>query len=185
MQQGKQPMTRVLKIARMGHPILSQRSHEVLDPTSGETQEIINQMLVTADDIGEYAGLAAPQVFIPQRIVIFQIPAKNSRGTSAEDIPLTIMINPEIEITDDEPILDWEACFSVPGLMGLVPRHKGIRYHYTTPEGERITREATLHHARVIQHECDHLDGVLYPQRMRDLTKLAFLEEGIRYLREK
>lgn len=173
---------RILKIARMGHPILRQRSEEITNPSSAEVQQMISDMLATIDDYGPLTGLAAPQVFIPKRIVVFSIPKERSRNTLDADIPLTIMINPAIEILDQETFLDWEACLSIPSLMGEVPRYKYIRYRYLLPTGERVTREASLHHARVIQHECDHLDGILYPQRMTDMARLSFQEEASRYL---
>ena len=92
-------------------------------------------------------------------------------------MPPTVLVNPEITPLDDEIVEGWEACLSVPGLTGWVPRHARIAYRAFTPEGERIEREASGFHARVVQHECDHLDGVLYPMRMTDLSKLMFIEE--------
>lgn len=177
MEQG-----RILKIARMGHPVLRQRAQEVTDPCSSETQQIISDMLATMSDYGTLTGLAAPQVFIPKRIVIFSIPKERSRGTLDEDIPLTIMINPIIEILNQEKFLDWEGCLSLPSLVGEVPRYKHIRYHYLSSTGKQTVKEASLHHARVVQHECDHLDGILFPERMVDLARFSFQEEALTYL---
>jgi peptide deformylase len=117
------------------------------------------------------------------RIVIFQAPG--NRATVPEDAeeafdhtaPLTVLINPRIEILTDEMEDGWEGCLSVPGLRGIVPRYTHLRYSGLTHEGERIEREARGFHARVVQHECDHLDGILYPQRMRDMSKLLFESE--------
>ena len=95
----------------------------------------------------------------------------------AEPVAPIALVNPEIIPLDGEKVGGWEACLSVPGLTGWVPRHAAIRYRAVTPEGEAIDREATGFHARVVQHECDHLDGMLYPMRMTDLSKLMFLEE--------
>ena len=175
-------MGRILKLARMGHPVLREKSHNVISPSDFETQQTITDMLATMENYGLLTGLAAPQVFIPKRIVIFSLPKERSRGTVEEDIPLTIMINPVIDVLDQELISDWESCLSLPSLMGKVPRYKSIRYHYLTPTGEKIMREASFHHARVVQHECDHLDGILFPQRMIDMTSFSFREEAEKYL---
>jgi peptide deformylase len=92
-------------------------------------------------------------------------------------VPLTVMVNPEIEPLDDATAMGWEGCLSVPGLAGMVPRHDRIRYRFRTLDGETVERTAEGFHARVVQHECDHLDGILYPQRMTDLSLLVFTEE--------
>lgn len=172
----------ILKIARMGHPILRQRAEEVSNPCSEDVQHIIADMRATIEDFGSLTGLAAPQVFISKRIVIYSISKERSRGTLTQDIPATVMINPIIDILSDEKTLDWEGCLSLPGLWGEVPRYKHIYVRYQTPTGETITHEATDFHARAIQHECDHLDGILYPQRMVDMSRFAFQEEALRYL---
>jgi peptide deformylase len=118
-------------------------------------------------------GLAAPQVGVPVRIVLFFVPAARNGG---KEIPLTVMINPVIEPTGPDQAEEWEACLSVPGLTGRVPRWTSIRYGFTDLEGQRHVREARDFHARVVQHECDHLDGVLYPMRMTDMASLGFSE---------
>ena len=164
----------ILKIARMGHPVLRRRADEVLDPTAPEIRRLVADMLETLDDAGG-AGLAAPQVHVPVRVVIFHVPAERADGDGP--VPLTALVNPAIEALGGEQTLGWEGRLSVPGLTGVVPRHARIRYRGWTPEGERIDREAGGFHARVVQHECDHLDGILYPQRMTDLSLLLFVEE--------
>jgi peptide deformylase len=168
----------ILKIARMGHPVLRRRADPVTDPTAPEVRRLVADMLETLADIGGI-GLAAPQVHVPQRVVLFEVPARRAEqeGDERAAVPLTVLVNPEIEPLGPEMALGWEACLSVPGLTGAVPRYLRIRYRGTTPEGETIEREAEGFHARVVQHECDHLDGVLYPMRMTDLSLLAFTEE--------
>lgn len=171
----------ILKIARMGHPVLRGVAAPVADPTAPEVRRLVADMTETLADIGG-AGLAAPQVHVPLRVVLFQVPEGRSSG-APEDVavPLTALVNPEIEPLGETRELGWEGCLSVPGLRGAVPRWTRIRYRGVTPSGERVERIAAGFHARVLQHECDHLDGVLYPQRMSDLSLLVFNEEGARY----
>ena len=179
----------ILKIARMGHPVLSQRAKPVADPAIGPNatalSHLVADMMETLADAGGI-GLAAPQVHVPARLVIFQAPPvdaeiEDSEEAAEEEIasdePLTILINPEIEPLSEDLELGWEGCLSLPGLRGLVPRHSTIRYRGLAPDGSIIDRHATGHHARVVQHECDHLDGVLYPMRMPDLSQLVFESE--------
>ena len=171
----------ILKIARMGHPVLSRRADPIKDPTAPEIRNLVNDMLETLADIGGI-GLAAPQVHVPLRVVIFEVPAARAARDSAEEetpggVPMTVLINPTIEPLADAKGDGWEACLSVPGLTGLVPRFTQIRYSGYDLLGRKIEREAHDFHARVVQHECDHLDGVLYPMRMTDLSKLSFMEE--------
>jgi peptide deformylase len=122
------------------------------------------------------AGLAAPQIGIMQRLVIFGY-EDNPRYPEAPDIPRTVLINPVIDALDDTEEDGWEGCLSVPGLRGIVPRYLNIRYRGFDQFGNAIDREVSGFHARVVQHECDHLDGILYPQRMTDMTKLIFDSE--------
>jgi len=171
----------ILKIARMGHPVLRRVADPVVDPTAPDIRRLVRDMLETLEDIGG-VGLAAPQVHVSRRVVIFEVPAERAArdGNGAallEGVPMTALINPIIEPLGEEKALGWEACLSVPGLTGAVPRFTRIRYRGFGLQGERIEREAEGFHARVVQHECDHLDGILYPQRMTDLTSLAFAEE--------
>ncbi|MEO3428800.1 peptide deformylase [Pelagibius sp. CAU 1746] len=171
----------ILKIARMGHPVLRQKAAPVADPTAPEIAALVRDMLETMDDAGG-TGLAAPQVHVPLRVVVFFVSgrraaAEDEAALGRDDVPLTVLINPVIEPLTDELSLGPEACLSVPGLMGQVPRVTRIRYRGLTLEGASIEREAEGFHARVVQHECDHLDGILYPQRMTDLSLLAFTSE--------
>ena len=172
----------ILKIARMGHPILKRVADPVVDPTSLEIHKLINDMVDTLADIGG-AGLAAPQVHVPLRVVIFHVPGSRLaaedqiKGQPPAGVPLTALINPVITPLSDEMEEGVEACLSVPGLAGTVPRYNHIGYRAMAPNGTVIEREARGFHARVVQHECDHLDGVLYPMRMRDMTSLGFVEE--------
>lgn len=171
----------ILKIARMGHPVLSRVAAAVADPTAPAVRRLVADMIETLDDIGG-AGLAAPQVHVAERVVIFKVAAERTTGRvldAAQD--LVALVNPVIEPLGSEQEIDWEGCLSVPGLRGAVPRHTRIRYRGITPEGERIDRVVEGFHARVVQHECDHLDGILYPQRMTDHRLLAFVEEWQRY----
>ena len=181
----------ILKIARMGHPVLKAAAAPVADPKSEEIQRLIRDMLDTLTDIGG-AGLAAPQVHVPLRLVIFHVPAaRMAREDGAKDgdasiagVPMTVLINPEITPLSEERAPGIEACLSVPGLAGLVPRHTHIRYRGLDGQGRVIEREAHGFHARVVQHECDHLDGILYPMRMTDLSTLGFVEELQRAARQ-
>jgi peptide deformylase len=168
----------ILKIARMGHPVLRRVADPVVDPTAPDIRRLVRDMLETLEDIGG-VGLAAPQVHVSRRVVIFEVPAERAArdGGTPEGVPMTALINPVIEPLGEEKAVGWEACLSVPGLTGAVPRWTRIRYRGYGLEGERIEREASGFHARVVQHECDHLDGVLYPQRMTDLSLLSFAEE--------
>jgi peptide deformylase len=167
----------ILKIARMGHPVLRARAREVAQPTAPEIRRLVADMIETMEDANG-TGLAAPQVHVPVRVVVFKV--AGIRASDLPDdgpVPLTVLVNPVIEPLGEDKEMGWEACLSVPGLMGAVPRWTRIRYAGATPEGERIERTAAGFHARVVQHECDHLDGLLYPMRMDDLTLLGFADE--------
>ncbi|MBI2254506.1 MAG: peptide deformylase [Proteobacteria bacterium] len=176
----------ILKIARMGHPVLKRVAESVIDPTAPEIHKLINDMVDTLEDIGG-AGLAAPQVHVPLRVVVFHVPGTRlaaedgASGQVPPGIPLTALINPEITPLGPETVEGIEACLSVPGLAGMVPRYRNIRYRALAPDGSVIEREASGFHARVVQHECDHLDGILYPMRMKDMATLSFVEELRRY----
>ena len=167
----------LLKIARMGHPVLRGTAGLVDDPTAPWVHRLVEDMIETMEDAGG-TGIAAPQVHEPYRIVVFRVPEErvtHMPGDGAED--LTVLVNPVVELIGNERALGWEGCLSVPGLRGVVPRHLSIRYRGTSPEGEFVERAVEGFHARVVQHECDHLDGILYPQRMTDHRLLVFLEE--------
>jgi peptide deformylase len=173
----------ILKIARMGHPVLKAHAEPVSDPKAQEIQQLVRDMIETLEDVGGI-GLAAPQVHVSKRVVIFYVPGERqeaANGEPAEDVPLTVLINPEIEPLSEEQVAGVEACLSVPGLAGPVPRWTHIRYRALDLHGRMFEREAKGYHARVVQHECDHLDGILYPMRMTDLSELAFVEELRRF----
>jgi peptide deformylase len=171
----------ILKIARMGHPVLRRVADPVTDPRAPEIHRLIEDMVETLWDIGG-AGLAAPQVHVPLRVVIFRVPQERVTGRP-DDKPqdLRAIVNPVIEPLGAATELGWEGCLSVPGLRGAVPRFSRIRYRGEAPDGTAIDTIAEGFHARVVQHEFDHLDGILYPQRMTDLRLLVFTEEAARF----
>lgn len=162
-------------VLRMGDPRLLQRSSEVAQLPSAALDQLVQDLL---DTMAAYngAGLAAPQIGVLQRVVVFGVQA-NPRYPDAEPVPQTILVNPHIEPLDDSQESGWEGCLSVPGMRGLVPRYRAIRYTGLTPQGEPIQREASGFHARVLQHECDHLDGFIYPMRMPDMAAFGFEAE--------
>jgi peptide deformylase len=167
----------ILKIARMGHPVLHQVASPVTDFKDPELLILIEDMIKTLKDSGGI-GLAAPQVYAPKRIVIFFIPqARGTKDEESSDIDLTIMLNPEIEALGVETNIDWEACLSVPNFMGAVERYSHIKYSWVDLNGDKQEREAQGFHARAVQHECDHLDGKLYPMRMSNFETFGFAEE--------
>ena len=165
----------ILKIARMGHPILANHSDSVEDPTNPEVHQLISNMIETMRD-APGIGLAAPQVHIPKRVVIFYVPASRMPGGEKE-IGLTALINPEIVPLSDELAIGVEGCLSLPGMAGKVPRYTHIQYSGLLPNGEKLVVEAEGYHARIVQHECDHLDGILYPMRMEELSTFGYSEE--------
>ena len=174
----------IMKIALMGHPVLRRRAEVIADPTSPEVKALVSHLIETMED-AEGMGLAAPQVHVSARLVVMRTPGEDDAGDAQEDewSGLTILVNPVIEPLDDEMEDGWEGCLSVPGLRGIVPRYKRIRYSGADPRGGVIDRSVDGLHAREVQHECDHLDGILYPERMTDMTKLIF-ESEYRHLRE-
>ena len=178
----------ILKIARMGHPVLATPAALVSDPTAPEIRRLVNDMVETMIDANG-AGLAAPQVHVPLRVVIFQAPGERSDPGLSEaeaydhTAPLTVLINPEIAAMAPETEGGWEGCLSVPGLRGWVERPGHIRYRGFGLDGKPVERTARGFHARVVQHECDHLDGRLYPSRMTDLSRLVF-ESEIHHLQQ-
>ena len=171
----------LLKIARMGHPVLRAPAAEVDDPTAPWVRRLVEDMIETMEDAGG-TGIAAPQLHMPHRIVVFRVDPERLTdipGDAAQD--LIVLINPVIEPVGSERAFGWEGCLSVPGMRGVVPRHLRVRYRGLNLEGRPIEREAAGFHARVVQHECDHLDGILYPQRMTDHRLLVFTEEAQRH----
>ncbi len=163
------------RVLRMGDPNLQRVSEPVASFDDESLTPLIRDLWETMAGRGG-VGIAAPQIGVPKRIVVFEVQT-SERHPDAPPVPPTVLINPEIESLDDEMVDGWEACLSVPGLRGLVPRYRRIRYRGFDADGRRFEREAEDFHARLVQHECDHLDGILYPQRMRDLASLGFEEE--------
>ena len=167
----------VLKIAKMGHPVLRKVAQPVEDPTHPEVHRLVADMVDTMFD-APGVGLAAPQVHMSLRIVVFHVPrGREGAEDGTGDIPVTVLINPEIEPIGGEVSTSFEGCLSLPGMTGEVMRYNHIKYRGLGLDGKMIEREATGFHARVVQHECDHLDGVLYPQRMDDLSTFGYVEE--------
>ena len=171
----------ILKIARMGHPVLRVPADPVADPGTSEIKRLIVDMIDTMHD-AQGVGLAAPQVYVAKRVVIFRVPSDRVEDEADDEPssglqPLTVLINPEIEPLSEERTVDWEACLSVPGMMGMVPRFSQIRYRGIAADGTPVERIAEDFHARVVQHECDHLDGLLYPLRMTDFSQFGFVDE--------
>lgn len=162
----------VQKVIKMGHPLLFQQAKKVENFNTPELDNLLVDMKDTMDDLNG-AGLAAPQIAVSLRVIIFGV-AENPRYPDVEHVPETILINPEITILDSEKESDWEGCLSVPHMRGLVPRYKSIRYRGYNQKGELIERDANGFHARVVQHELDHLDGILYPQRIENMQNFGF-----------
>ena len=167
----------VLRIAKMGNPILLQKAAPVEDPTAPEIRRLAADMQDTIEDIGA-SGLAAPQVFVSKRVVVYRmIAARIPPGSDLEPRPWTVMVNPVIMPKTEVQSPVWERCLSVPGLHGKVPRFMNIGIRYTDLEGRTHAHDATSSWAALLQHECDHLDGIVYPMRMTDLSLLAYNDE--------
>lgn len=161
----------------MGDPRLWQRSQEVAEFDTPELHALIGDMMETMRHL-DGVGLAAPQIGVGLRVVIFgsgDVEA-NSRYPEAPDVPFTVLINPVLTPLSGETEEGWEGCLSVPGLRGAVPRWKHLRYSGFDLAGQAIDRVIEGFHARVVQHECDHLDGVLYPMRIRDMRSFGFAD---------
>jgi len=159
----------------MGDPRLLRVAEAVAAFGTPELRALIDDMQDTMASLNG-AGLAAPQIGVNLRVVIFGVGA-NPRYPDAETVPFTILCNPVLEVLGPEMEDGWEGCLSVPGMRGLVPRFARLRYSGFDENGVRIEREVSGFHARVVQHECDHLDGILYPRRIRDLTQFGFTRE--------
>jgi len=164
----------LLKIAKMGHPVLFQRAAPVADPGAAPIRRLVADMIETMED-APGVGLAAPQVHVPLRLFVFRVPPERAGGGAA--IAPSVLINPEVEALGDEVMLCTEGCLSIPGLQGLVPRAARIRYRGVDCDGQTVAAEATGFHANVIQHEFDHLNGILYPMRLADFTSFGYVEE--------
>ena len=171
----------ILKVSRLGHPILRQ----VAQPLSPEqlraasTQKLIDDMIETMKEY-DGVGLAADQVHESRQIAVLEV-ADNPRYPDKPKVPLTVLVNPGVTPLNDEMEEDWEGCLSVPDLRGRVPRYKNIRVQALDRDGKELDFMAKDFHARVIQHEWDHLNGKVYLDRMRDFSTLTFLQEFARY----
>ena len=162
----------VRRVLKMGDPLLYRKAEPVKGFNTPELDALIADMFDTMAALNG-AGLAAPQIGVSQRVVIFSVES-NPRYPDVEPVPTTVLINPMLQPIGDEMEEGWEGCLSVPGLRGLVTRHKSLRYTGFDQHGTPIDRTVSGFHARVVQHECDHLDGILYPMRLRDIRLLGF-----------
>lgn len=165
----------IRRILRMGDPRLLERSKEITQFDTPQLHALVADMFETMEE-ADGVGLAAPQIGEFVRIVVFGFES-NPRYPEAPQVPRTVLINPVLEFLTDATEDGWEGCLSVPGLRGMVPRCTKLRYTGVDQYGGLIDRVAEGFHARVVQHECDHLDGVLYPRRIRDLKQFGFSEE--------
>jgi peptide deformylase len=162
----------VRRVLKMGDPLLFRVAEPVQEFDSPELHVLIGDLFDTMAALNG-AGLAAPQIGISRRVVIFGVEA-NPRYPDAEPVPTTVLINPVIEILTQQTEDGWEGCLSVPGMRGLVSRYTRLRYSGFDQHGKPLKREAHGFHARVVQHECDHLDGVLYPMRLKDMRLFGY-----------
>jgi peptide deformylase len=165
----------IREILRMGDPRLLRRAAAVTDFGTPRLLALVDDMLDTMK-AADGAGLAAPQIGVDLRVVIFGTGEPIARYPDAPPVPRTVLVNPVIEPLGPGMEEDWEGCLSVPGLRGLVPRHRALRYRGVDQFGTPIDRTVDGFHARVVQHECDHLDGVLYPMRVRDFSRFGFTD---------
>jgi peptide deformylase len=164
----------VREVLRMGDPLLLERAAEVERFDTPELHGLIQDMHDTMAAM-DGAGIAAPQIGVSQRVVIFGVGA-NPRYPDAEQVPYTVLINPIVTPLGKDMEDGWEGCLSVPGMRGIVPRHTRIHYTGFDQYGQPIDRIASGFHARVVQHECDHLDGILYPMRIQDLRSFGYTD---------
>ena len=164
----------IQKVLKMGDPILLQVAAPVANFDSPELHELLSDMRDTMAALSG-AGIAAPQIGVSQQVVIFGID-HNPRYPDAEAVPFTVLINPTLEFIGDELEDGWEGCLSVPGMRGMVPRYKQLRYRGFDEKGQAIDRTVNDFHARVVQHECDHLIGMLYPMRIKDFRDFGFVD---------
>lgn len=162
------------EVLRMGDARLLRPAEPVTAFDTAELHALVADLTDTMRALNG-AGLAAPQIGVPLQVVVFEV-VSNPRYPAAPPIPFTVLVNPELTPLSDEMEEGWEGCLSLPGLRGLVPRHKALRYRGYDPCGQPIERTVTGFHARVVQHETDHLQGILYPIRMRDMSRFGFTD---------
>lgn len=164
----------VREVLRMGDPRLLAPARPVERFDTPELHTLVQDLVDTMRALNG-AGIAAPQIGVGLRVVIFEV-TRNPRYPGVEEVPFTVLVNPEITPVDETLEEGWEGCLSVPGLRGLVPRYASLRYQGFDADGEAIDRTVEGFHARVVQHEVDHLLGILYPMRMRDFSNFGFTE---------
>ena len=164
----------IREVLKMGDPRLLQQEQPLQQFDTPELHALLADLRDTMAHLNG-AGLAAPQIGVGLQVVIFGV-EQNPRYTQVEDIPDTVLINPVLTPLSDELEEDWEGCLSLPGLRGMVPRHARLRYQGFDEKGNPIDRSVDGFHARVVQHECDHLLGILYPMRIRDFSKFGFIQ---------
>ncbi|MEO5861793.1 MAG: peptide deformylase [Burkholderiales bacterium] len=164
----------IRKVLKMGDPMLLQMAAPVEAFDTPELHELLTDMRETMEALNG-AGIAAPQIGVSQQVVIFGF-EHNPRYPDAEAVPFTVLINPTLDPIGADMEDGWEGCLSVPGMRGIVPRHKHLRYRGFDEKGEPIDRTVSDFHARVVQHECDHLIGTLYPMRIQDFRNFGFVD---------
>ena len=165
----------ICQILRMGDSRLLRRAEPVSQFDTPELAALIDDMSDTMK-AADGAGLAAPQIGVNLRVVIFGTGEAIARYPQAPMVPRTVLINPVLQALGPEQDEDWEGCLSVPGLRGIVPRHRRLHYQGRDQDGRPIDRTVEGFHARVVQHECDHLDGILYPMRVRDFSRFGYTD---------
>lgn len=177
-------MVRILKVARLGHPIVrtSARDVPVSRIAEPDFQGLIDDMVETMREYNG-VGLAAPQVHLPLNLAVLEV-ARNPRYPNEQPVPLTVLINPKLEVLDPAKVEGWEGCLSIPDLRGLVPRYRRLRVQALGRDGRALDFVAEDFHARVIQHETDHLRGEVYLDRMPEMRSLSHLAEFQRYVIE-
>lgn len=161
-------------VLRMGDPILLEVAKHVDQFDTPELHALIQDMQDTMESLNG-AGLAAPQIGVSLQVVIFGF-EKNQRYPDADEVPFTVLLNPQLTPLSDEQEDGWEGCLSVPGMRGMVPRYANLRYQGLDQYGTAIDRTVSGFHARVVQHECDHLQGILYPMRIKDFRLFGFVD---------
>ena len=166
----------IRKVALMGNPILSSIAKPVKDPMDPEIAQLVEDMKDTLADLGG-SWIAAPQVFESLRLVVYRKNLQGTRKLTDEANSCVVFVNPILTLTSKEMVSGWERCHSIPGMHGKVPRYKSLQITYQTLDGSEVTLDAQGDQAVLLQHECDHLDGILYPMRMEDLSKLEFNAE--------
>jgi peptide deformylase len=171
----------ILKVARLGHPVLRKVTANLAqrELQSAAMQKFIDDMIETMKEY-DGVGLAADQVHESKQLAVLEV-VNNPRYPNKPDVPLTVLVNPKVTPLSDVLEEDWEGCLSIPDLRGKVPRYTSVRVQAWDRNGQELDYVATGFHARVIQHEFDHLNGKLYVDRMCDLTTLSFLQEFARY----